>query len=145
MVNGALRANKVRRSTQARRLSQGNGLCEDALAHARVERGLGDHVDLGAEEVGEVHEEAAEVEQAAVRGEVDQEVDVTPGVGVATSDRTEHADVARSSPGGDGFDVGRGPSQCLHGHGARRGVRHAGMVARATVALMGSQGSTGRR
>jgi hypothetical protein len=42
----------------------------------RTQAGLGRHVDVAAEEVTQIHQQAAEVEQAAAILEVDEEVDV---------------------------------------------------------------------
>jgi len=60
-----------------------------------VQSGLGEHVHLAAEEVLEVHEQAAEVEQAPAGLHVHEEIHVAGVIGLTFRDRAKDADVRR--------------------------------------------------
>src|SRR6266540_3196447 len=70
-----------------------DGFVEHALAHAGSQTTGGDDVDRAAEQVRQVHDQAAEVQQDAARLQVDEEINVAGGIRLATGHGTEHADV----------------------------------------------------
>jgi hypothetical protein len=51
---------------------------------------------MGVEQIFEILPQADEVDQAAPRLHLDQKVNVAPGARLATSDRAEHAHIARA-------------------------------------------------
>ena len=85
--------------------SQRDGVVEDVLGDARAEVFGGHDVDVVTEEVPEIHEQAAEVEQVSAWLQIDQEVDVTPFARFASSDGAEDADIGRAAPLGHRQDL----------------------------------------
>jgi hypothetical protein len=65
---------------------------EHATGEAWSEHALGADVDVSANEVTRVHDEAAEIEQASARLEIDEEVDIGPVVRLAARHGAEHPD-----------------------------------------------------
>jgi hypothetical protein len=82
-----------------------DGFVEHALEHAGPQTAGGDDVDRAAEQVRQVHDQAAEVQQAAAGLQVDEEVNVAGGIRLATGHGTEHADVVRTVPLGELQDL----------------------------------------
>jgi hypothetical protein len=75
------------------------------LADPRLQAWFGDHIDWMTEEVLEVHKQRGQVEQASPRLEVNQEVDVTGGVGLPTRNGPEDADISGAMASSDGEDL----------------------------------------
>ena len=56
--------------------SKVDGVGEDALGNAGTQTGLRRHVDVAAQQILQIHQQAAETEESAVVIEIDKEVDV---------------------------------------------------------------------
>jgi hypothetical protein len=82
-----------------------DGFVEHAVADAGSQTAGGDDVDRAAEQVRQVHDQAAEVQQAAAWLQVDEEIDVAGGIRLAPGHGTEHADVVRTMPPGNLEDL----------------------------------------
>ena len=82
-----------------------DGFVDHALAHAGSQTASGDDINRAAEQVRQVHDQAAEVQQAAAWLQVDEEIDVASGIRLATGHGTEHADVVRTVPPGELEDL----------------------------------------
>ena len=76
--------------------SQGHGVAQHPLAQRRSQPRLGDHVDPRAQLALEIRQQRPQVDQAAAGLQIDQEVEVAGGVGLAARDRAEHAQIARA-------------------------------------------------
>ena len=72
-----------------RRLSQRRSCRQDIVSDALTEARVGDDIDVASERIAEIHEQPAQVEQAAPLVEADDEVDVARGRGVAAHHRSE--------------------------------------------------------
>lgn len=73
--------------------SQVDGIGKDAVGNPGPQSTLGDHVDIALQQLLQVHEEAAEVEQAPPRLEIDEEVDVARVGCFTAGDRADDAHV----------------------------------------------------
>ena len=65
-----------------------------------------DQIDLGAEQIAEVHQQPTQVKQAAACIQVDKEIDVTILPAVAARHRAEKAHVAGAMAGSQFQDFG---------------------------------------
>jgi len=77
---------------------------DDLLADVPMQSWLGDQVYLPAEQVLEVHEQTAEVEQTPAGLHIDEEIHVAGLIRLALGDRSEDADVRRPMLGGQRQD-----------------------------------------
>ena len=87
-------------SHEYRRLD-GNGLAQHPLTHSRAETALGHDIHAPAQQVLEIHEQAAEIEHAPSRSHPYKKVDVARLVGFSTRDGTEYANIGRPILGGE--------------------------------------------
>jgi hypothetical protein len=65
----------------------------------RAQPAIAEHIDVAAEQVGEVLPEADEVQQASSRFHLDQKVNVAPAGHLPSSNRSEHTHVSRTVTG----------------------------------------------
>jgi hypothetical protein len=124
-----------------------DGFVEHALAHAGSQTVGGDDIDRAAEQVRQVHDQAAEVQQASARLQVDEEINVAGGVRLATGHGTEHADVVRTMPPGEFKDLLAATSDLIRGiSGCSDRAWHVGRFTSGLggVAAMLTSGGTGR-
>jgi hypothetical protein len=68
------------------RPSQEDGIGIDTLTQKRAHAAIAEHIDMGAEQILEILPQTNEVDQAAPRSHLDQEVHVAPRVGLPTRD-----------------------------------------------------------
>jgi hypothetical protein len=91
------------------------------LADPRLQAWFGDHIDWMTKEVLEIHEQRGQVEQASPRLEVDQEVDVTGGVGLPACNGPEDTDIAGAMASSGSEDLLAYASKIID----RRAIGHA--------------------
>jgi hypothetical protein len=98
---------KLGRSSDGRGLVrlQVHGFGLGVSGHAWAEGGLCGDMDVAAQKISEVHEEAAKVHQVATGLEIDEEVDVAAVTGVAASDGSEDAHMRYPATVGCSDDV----------------------------------------
>ena len=82
-------------------LSQRRCFSEDTMADPERQPGPGDHVHIAAQCRSEVHEQAAQIQQAPARFKVHENVDVAVLVRVSARDGPEHGDVRGAAPCSD--------------------------------------------
>lgn len=86
--------------------SDRDGVAQHSLAHARTQAAFAHHVDAAPKQVLQVHQQSADVEQAAARRHSDEEIDVARFIGIPPSHGTENADVCRAMFCGNTEDFG---------------------------------------
>lgn len=64
---------------------------EDAVPDVGMQTLLGRHVDAAAEQLLQVHEQCAEIDQTATRFQINQEINVAVRPGISSNRRAEYA------------------------------------------------------
>ncbi len=106
-------------STRAASSLTGGGLRQNPTTKTRLERRLGHDIDLDIEQIGQIHQQATEIEQASIRFKIDQKIHVARRIRITPDDGSEDANVARPTASGHGGDGRCRTTQGLQGHRAR--------------------------
>jgi hypothetical protein len=78
------------------RSSQRHGFGQDAIPNLSTKHSFGRDVDLHVQLRLKIHQKTAKVHQAPIAIQIDQQVQVAKIASIASRDRSEHADVART-------------------------------------------------
>jgi hypothetical protein len=119
------------RSTPAK--LQRDRLGKNPIAQMRAQPAIAEHIDVAAEQIGEVLPKPDEVQQASARFHLDQKVNVAPAGHLPSSDRSEHAHVSRAVTGCAGDDFVTTLAQALKS--CRRPCHHAHIVADSRLSM----------
>ena len=77
-------------------MSNRDGVAQHPLQHARAQATFGYNVNAAPEQVLQVHEQSANVEQAPARRHADEEIDVARFVSISPGHRTKNPNVRRA-------------------------------------------------
>ncbi len=113
------------------RLSQRNGVAENALPNLLAKAASGDDIHFLPQQFFELPLQPSDIEQTSALVEIDEEIDIALGVAFATSHRPEDTHVARAAAFGKREDL-RTP------RGSEFGQSH-------TAPVSVNEGSPGRR
>jgi len=108
-----------------------DGFAQHLLTNSRTQAALRHDIDATSQEVLEIHEQAANIEDTASRRHTHEQVDIARLVGVASRDRAEDPDVRRSVVCGQLEHVRPVALQSIAGS-HREWRRGTGMIVRAS-------------
>ena len=93
------------------------GLGKDAVSYVGVDTAGFDQIHVNAQQMLEIREEAAHIEQPAAFLQVHKEIDIATGLGFAQSDRAEYANIPAAMQFGKAQYLGSlMHSQCIQRH-----------------------------
>ena len=97
-------------------MSEGYSLADRAVILSAAQPFCGDHVNRSSDQFGHFVKETTKGEDRPPRLDLDEEVNVAVGPGVAPGDGAEHADMPNASPASNGIDLRFEPPKFLQGH-----------------------------